>query len=181
MARFIPAFYCRSVFIRAYPCPMKSFSAEGCILNSCPCVSAAQECCVSLVFYPAPAGTQSTQPELQKGFEDSRVQGVGSWLIQPTNQFNQLKQKTDLLSLRSLRLCGIQNSNLGVRYSTFMGLNCRVCLRLQVILKRGFGPEVTADAKLKPQTYIQYFEDLSFASNKEIGFKDFFESACKQR
>ena len=64
---------------------------------------------------------------------------------------------------------------------------------LQAILKKGFWFKIAAEVDFKPETYssisllrsdptllerVPGFEDLTLASNKEFGIKDFFEIAC---
>jgi ribonuclease BN (tRNA processing enzyme) len=64
---------------------------------------------------------------------------------------------------------------------------------LQAILKKGFWFKIEAEANVNPQTYssisllrsvptlleqVPGFEELTLASNKEFGTKDFFEIAC---
>jgi len=50
-------------------------------------------------------------------------------------------------------------------------------LNREAISKIGYWFKVKAAVKFKPQEYREYFEDLKFAPNVEIGPKDIFSIA----
>jgi len=79
----------------------------------------------------------------------------------------------DVLRLRSTRGCGLgQNQNLPPEDGRF--LNGFFPTKPKTISKDGFWSKIKADVNFKPEEYIEYFEDLIFAPNAEIGPKDFF-------
>ena len=52
---------------------------------------------------------------------------------------------------------------------------------LEDISKIGFRFKIKADSRFKPQSYIEYVEDLKCESNTDIGLEDIFEIASKQK